>query len=313
MIKSAVFSPQTFIQTLSTQQNDLYKMYNKIQTNQNITNISENPIDAADLVRLRKQLSEIETYAKNVEKAKTQINAQDEVFSTIYEKMNRINELAIQAASATSGETGFKACQAEIEELTKSIVNLANTQYDNKYLFAGTNVTTAPFVLNNDGSISYQGITADNSTGYERTLEILEGTKVELNSAGDTIFGMYDANNPDDPDASFGLFKVLGDLNKIMKSDPADHEAVSEMLGDIQDSIKHVSEIQATHSITVTRLDMTTEILDSNELNLTSRVSEISEVDMVSAISELMKQNQSYQASMQAYSLISNQSLLDYI
>ena len=119
MIKSAVFSPQTFIQTLSTQQNDLYKMYNKIQTNQNITNISENPIDAADLVRLRKQLSEIETYAKNVEKAKTQINAQDEVFSTIYEKMNRINELAIQAASATSGETGFKACQAEIEELTK--------------------------------------------------------------------------------------------------------------------------------------------------------------------------------------------------
>lgn len=313
MIKSAVFSPQSFIQTLSTQQSDLYKLYNKIQTNQNITNVSENPIDASDLVRLRKQLSEIETYAKNVEKAKTQINAQDEVFSTIYDKMNRIYELSIQAASATSGESGFKACQAEIEELTKSIVNLANTQYDDKYLFAGTNVTTAPFVLNDDGSIAYEGISENNSNGYERTLDISENSSVELNSAGDTIFGKYDANNPDDATKSFGLFKVLGDLNKAMKTEPADHSAVSDLIGDIKDSIKHVSEIQSIHSTTVTRLNMTTEILESNELNLTSRVAAIAEVDMPTAISELMKQNQAYQASMQAYSIISNQSLLDYI
>ena len=109
------------------------------------------------------------------------------------------------------------------------------------------------------------------------------------------------------------MFKVLGDLNKAMKTEPADHSAVSDLIGDIKDSIKHVSEIQSIHSTTVTRLNMTTEILESNELNLTSRVAAIAEVDMPTAISELMKQNQAYQASMQAYSIISNQSLLDYI
>lgn len=309
IIRSAGSNQQSLLNALTTQQNNMYELYNKINSNQKFTNISENPIDASDVIRINKQLAEIEAYTKNINDANTQIQAQDEVFSTIVEKMQRINDLAIQAANTPSGETGFKACALEIKQLTENIIDLANTQYDGKYIFAGTNVTTSPFTMNNDGSITYDGTPNDHYAGYQRTYEISDGVKIEINSAGDTIFGTYD---PNDPTKSSGLFGTLGELNKIMNAD-MDNVAVSEMLGDIQDSIKHVSEIQATHSVTVNKLTMTTEMLEGLDLNLTSRKAELTEIDLPSAISELMSQNYALQASMQAYSMISNQSLLDYI
>ena len=129
-----------------------------------------------------------------------------------------------------------------------------------------------------------------------------------LNSSGDTIFGTYQPADPNDPasvDKSSGLFGVLGKLNKILNTEPADHKAVGEMIEDIQNSTKHISEIQAIHSTTVSKLNMTTEVLDETELTLTSRKTSISEVDITSAISELTQMNYALQASMTAYSMIS--------
>lgn len=315
MINSTT-AAKNMLTSITSQQNKLYDLYNQINSKQKYTNISENPIDAADIVRVNKQLSEIDTYARNVENAITQINAQDEVFSTIVEKMQRINELTLQAANSPSGEDGFNACKLEIQELTKSIVDLANSSYDGKYIFAGTNVTTKPFSLNDDGTITYAGTPNDHYAGYERTLDISEDAKIELNSAGDKIFGVYKPADPNDPnsvDESSGLFGVLGKLNDLLNQEPADHKAVGEMIDDVQDSIKHISEMQSVHSTTVARLNMTQEMLDATELTLTSRKASLSEIDLTTAISQLTQMNYNLQASMTAYSMISNKSLLDYI
>ena len=307
------YSSKNLLGSVTEQQNKLYELYQKLNTNQKYTNISENPIVAADLIKINQQLSQIGAYAKNVQDAITQINAQDGAFSTIVDKLQRINDLTIQAANGASGPDGIEACATEIAELKETIVSLANTQYDGKYIFAGTNVTTTPFELAEDGSVIYNGTPADNTAGYERYLEISDGTIVDLNSAGDIIFGSYDANAPDDPDASSGLFKVLGDLEAALNADPPDSNAIREQLGPLQESIEHISEIQSVHSSTVEKLNMTAEMLDNTELTLTSKKAEISEVDMASTISELVQQNYALQASMQAYTIISNQSLLDYL
>lgn len=310
--RSTGMSSQNLISGITSQQNKLYELYGKINSTDQLKydNISENPIDASDILRINKQLSEIGAYSKNIENARLQINQQDSVFSSIVEKMQRINDLAIQAANTPSGEEGFKACALEIEELTQSVIDMANTQYDGKYIFAGTNVTTEPFSMTDDGSIVYNGTPETNTAGYQRSLDISDGVKIELNSAGDTIFGTYDAN---DPNLGSGLFKVLGDLNKILKTEPMDNEAVRNELDNIQNSIENISQIQAKHSSTATKLTMTENILEESQLTLESRHAEIAEIDLTSTISELVQQNYALQASMQAYTLISNQSLLDYI
>lgn len=305
-------SNRNLINSITAQQNRLYELYNKMNDPNKLKyqNISENPIDAADLLRINKQLSEIGAYTKNINDARTQINQQDSVFSSIVEKMQRLNDLAIQASNTPSGEEGFKACRIEMEQITQNIIDLANTKYDGKYIFAGTNVTTAPFSMTDDGSIVYNGTPENNTAGYQRSLDISDDVKIELNSSGDSIFGTYDAN---DPANSSGLFKVLGDLNKIMNTEPMDNEAVKNQLDNIQESIKNISQIQAKHSSTATKLTMTENILEESKLTLTSKHAEIGEINVAETISELVQQTYAMQASMQAYSLISNKSLLDYI
>ena len=304
------YSTNGMLSQITNQQNNLYDLYNKINSGQKFTNISEDPLAAADLIKINKQLSEIGAYVDNINKATTQINAQEETFSSIVERMQRLYELAVQASNTPSGEDGFKACLSEIQQIKENIVDLANTQYDGKYIFAGTNVTTTPFELGDDGSVTYNGTPENNTAGYERRIEISDGVYIELNSAGDTIFGTYD---PNDPAKSSGLFGVIGELEEIMTAEPMDNQAVSEHLGNIEAAIEHISEIQSKHSTTASKLKMTSELLESNELTLQSRKAEISEVDLPSAISQLVQQNYALQASMQAYSIISNQSLLDYI
>lgn len=308
MIIGPNYNSTQLFDSIMNQQNKLYESFFKINNNQKYLNISENPYDASQIVKLNQELSQIGTYSKNIEEASTQIKMQDEVFSSIVDKMQRIYELTTMAANGASGEDGLTAAKNEIQQLKENIVDLANTKYNGKYIFAGTNVTTQPFELAEDGSITYHGTASGSTEGAERYFEISEGVKVSVNTAGDEIFGTYD---PNDPANSSGLFGVLGDLTQALES--GDTEQIRNQLDNIENATKHISEIQSIHSTTMTKLTMTKSLLDDTELSLTSQKSEISDIELTSAISELMKQNTALQASMQSYSLISGTSLLDYI
>ena len=60
------YSSQSLLNNLTNQQNKLYELYNKINTNQKYNNISENPIAAADLIQINNQLAQIGAYARNI-------------------------------------------------------------------------------------------------------------------------------------------------------------------------------------------------------------------------------------------------------
>ena len=302
---------QSMLNDVLSQQTKLYQDYDKIISNKKFTNISENPIDASAIIGINNQLAKIGDYFANISNANTQLNVQDNAFSTVIDKMNRINELTIQAANGASGESGINAVKTEIEELKKNIVALANTKYNDMYIFAGANITTPPYAYDEaTGTISYTG-TPSTDPSFERKIEISEGVSVGLNSAGDTVFGVYDAANPDDATKSYGLFKTLGDLSKALETN--DGEQIREQIDKLQASMSNVSEIQSTFSAKVSKITMTETNLENTELTLTSQKQNLEEIDQATAISEWVKQNYAYQASMQVFMQMQNNSLLNYM
>lgn len=309
-IRATGHNSQNMINTLTSQQSKLFDMYNKVNSNQKFTNVSENPMDAASIISLNNQLSQIGVYNKNIESAKTQINVQNDAFTSIVEKMQRINDLALQASNSASGPEGVKAAKTEINQLKENIVDLANTQYDGKYIFSGAAVGTKPYTLEADGSIAYHG-TPSTDSGYERKLEIADGVKIGLNAAGDEVFGSYDATTT--PPTATGLFGALGKLDTALNANPIDSDAIRAQLEPIQSATKNVSEIQSKYSATISKLDMTKTTLANNALTMTSQKQQLQEVDITTAITDLINQNYAYQASMQAYMQIGNSSLMNYM
>lgn len=311
IVRNTGYSSQMMVNDILSQQSKLYETYDKVTSTKKFTNISENPVDSSTIIGINQQMEKIEAYLKNVGTVKTTLSEQDSIFSTVIEKMNRINELSIQAANGASGTSGITAAQAEIEELKKSVVSLANTKYNDMYIFAGANITTPPYAYDEEtGAITYNGTSVDDPS-FERELDIADGMKVGLNAAGDGIFGAYDPDNPDDPDKSFGLFKVLGDLSKAL--DSQDGNEIREQLDNIQNSIKHVSETQSIFGAKISKINMTETNHSNTKLVLESRKQNLQEVDQVQAISDFVKQNYAYQASMQVFMQMQNNSLLNYM
>ena len=310
LIRSTTYNNSNMMNSLIEQQNKLYDIYNQLNTGKKFTNISENPMDSTSIMDLNKLLQKMETYENNINNATTQLNYQDETFSTIIEKMQRINDLAIQAANGAGGPETIKACKIEINELKESIVALANTQYNGTYIFSGANTTTQPYSLEDDGSIVYHGTPSDDA-GYLRRLEISDGIYVDLNVAGDALFGNFD--NTTDPPTGEGLFKVLGDLEAALNLDPADTKQITAQLDNIQNSISHVAEVQSIFGASSAKMEMTQNMIDENKIIMESQKQNLQEADQAEIISEYIKQNYAYQASMQAYTIIQNQSLLNYM
>lgn len=316
IVRTTNYNNTSMMNNLTVQQNKLYDAYNKINNNEKFSNISENPIDATGVININTQLQKIEMYTKNIDNATAQINVQDSTFSTIVDKMQRINDLTIQAANGASGSSGIEATKTEIKQLKENIVALANTQYNGIYIFGGANTATPPYSLSDDGSIVYSG-TPSTDSSYERKLDIADGVSVTLNAAGDSVFGSYDAGDPTatPPVAASGtgLFKSLGDLESLLNESPVDTEKITAQLEPIQNAIKNVSEIQSIYSASISKMTMTQTNHDDTTLVLKSQKQDLQEVDQTTAISEFVKQNYAYQASMQVFMQMQNQSLLNYM
>ena len=61
--------------------------------------------------------------------------------------MLRIRSLVQSSANATAGSEELGANRSEIEQEIEGIVESLNTNFDGRYLFSGTNTTTAPFEI----------------------------------------------------------------------------------------------------------------------------------------------------------------------
>lgn len=316
IVRNTNYNTTLMLNTLTQQQSSVFDAYNKINNNEKFSNISENPIDSTAVININNQLQKLTDYAKNISAATAQINIQDETFSTIVAKMQRINDLTIEAANGASGTDGIEACKNEIKELKETIVSLANTQYNGIYIFGGANTSTPPYKLEADGSIVYSGTPAADPS-FQRKLEIAEGVTVNLNAAGDSVFGNYNAGDPTAtppvPPSGDGLFKVLGDLEAALNLDPPDGDKIRAQIDNIQSSIKNVSEIQSIYSASISKMTMTKTNIDDTTLVLKSQKQSLQEIDQTTAISEFIKQNYAYQASMQVFMQMQNQSLMNYM
>lgn len=313
IIRTGTFNnSQTMINQIMQSQNKLMELQQQISSTKKVNTIFDSPIDNGTILSLNSQLAKISSYTTTIKDAKTQLEVQDSTFSTINDKLNRIYELTVQAANGASGTVGLEAARSEINQLIDSVVDLSNTQYNGQYIFSGAKIGTSTYTKDADGNITYNGTPSTDPTS-RRTVQISEGVNISLNAVGDNVFGSYSYDPNTDTSTGEGLFKTLGDLSRTLEADPPDYDAIREYLDPIKQGSEHVSEVQSIYSTYVSRLDMTNTSLEDLKLAATEQKSNIVDLDIPSAISQLINQNYAYQASMQTFTMLSNNSLLNYM
>jgi len=149
-----------------------------------VTKPSDDPSDAAGIVRTRAELATIARFRENLESVRTELRAVDGSIFQATAALDRAAQLAAKGASDTSDATDRELIAAEVEGIYRHIASIANTVHGGRYVFGGSIDDRPPFVIDDAApyGIRYQG----NASNRQLTFPDRRTASVSL--LGDAIF-----------------------------------------------------------------------------------------------------------------------------
>lgn len=123
---------------LTTNESRLSTSSEKLSSGYKINHAKENPAGLAISNKMRAQIRGLERASQNASNGISVIETAEGALSEIQSMVQRMNELAVQAANGTNVSLDKKAIQAEVTQLCKEIERIASdTEYNAQNLLGG--------------------------------------------------------------------------------------------------------------------------------------------------------------------------------
>lgn len=175
---------------MRTNQYNFNKLTQQLGSGNKITKLTDDPINSINVLNTNKQLGQMETFKTNVGMASAELSALGEYMELATGFLSSSWDKAVQANNQTYTHGSMKALKVEIDENLKTMVDLANSEYNDNYIFGGANTKTIPYEFAENGDVIYNGTPQDNSD-YIRQTEVADGVFEVINTTGDKVFGYY--------------------------------------------------------------------------------------------------------------------------
>ena len=295
------------------------RLTEQLASGKKVTKITDDPIAAVNIVNTNRQIGQIETFNKNAQLAMEELDTLDDLMELATGYLNQAWDKAVQANNGTYGKSSLEALKVEIDEITKTMVDLANTEFNDNFIFGGANTKLTPYEIDDNGNVLYHGTKHDNPD-YIRQTEVADGVYEVINTTGDIVFGWY--NGEDDYSGVMGALKVLSNsLQEVIDAKDAKDSAAEEAgykkmfstLDMFSNSHNDIVTEQTKFGGVYNRMEMTESTLETNTENLTSYLSSLQDIDIASAASKWLQAQYSYQASLQVAASTMGMSLLNYM
>ena len=127
-------------------------------TGEILENGSDDSVLYARVIFIDDKIRTFEGLKTQVEKAAIQNNAADSSMKEIKKILDQVKYELIKANTDTTSDDGKAAIRATISGYKENLYQLANTQVENQYVFAGSDASVKPFEKNaTTGKITYVG------------------------------------------------------------------------------------------------------------------------------------------------------------
>jgi flagellar hook-associated protein 3 FlgL len=274
----------------------LQKNQNMLSTGKKISRPSDDPVAVATSLRIRTDMARNDAYTKNADYAKSWLDITDSALNQLGDLLQRTRELAVQGANGTLTQADMQKMANEIEQLKAQMIQVGNTQYNGRYIFAGFKTTTQPFSEDNN---SYNG---DN--GLIEFEVGAGGNKIAVNVPGDKVFDV-------DLTGTSQLLVMMDNLKSAL--DSGDHQAVSNLIVDVDKQMENVLAVRAEVGAKSNRIDLIQNRLQDDNYNFTALLSKSEDADLAQVITNLKMDENVYRASLAAGARIMQPSLIDFL
>jgi flagellar hook-associated protein 3 FlgL len=252
------------------------------------------------MLPLREIIGRHVQYDKNANAAESRLVLEDSTLASVGNVFTRISELAVQANNGSLNGTDRMAIAQEIRQRLGELIGLANTRDSNgEYLFAGDNVSTAPFSENPPGTFNYNGDSG------QRNVQIGASRQIAVGDPGDDVF----VNIPFSGGGNQNIFQTINDFAVSLEANTPS----TIVLTDMQSAADNVLTVRAQIGARLNAIDSHRELNQGVVLQSQESLSDIEDLDYTEAVSRLNLQLVALQASQQTFAKIQNLSLFNYI
>lgn len=275
----------------------------ELSTGKKINQPSDDPYGTSLSLQLNNELGGLNDYANNVSDGTGWAQAANASLSDITNAVQRIRELAVQAANGTRSPSDMAAGADEVNQLIDQIKQDANTQYNGQYIFSGAATGTQP----------YQAGSGDAYAGDpgQVTRQIAPNTSIAVNAnlSGVLGTGQTVAGQP------AGDGKLLNTLRNIADDMQSGNSASLSANGlpQLDTNLNSLTGLTAGVGATTDRLQMASSRIQSLQAADTQVLSSTQDADMAQTEVDFSTEQAALTAALQAGAHIVQHSLMDFL
>lgn len=326
------------IDAINKHQSEILDIQEKMSSGKRINKPSDDPVGMNQVHNLKKTMSQIETFKRNGEYAKSQLTLEETQIQTVVDAVQRARELTIQMMNDTYSPENRQATAQEIGQLIEHVKNVMNSKNPEKeLLFAGGNVKNQsafvedavnPAASNGDRYMAYIGSTNAGATLYDdranygsrfvqigfdadnklNSDDLGDPARVRVTDNGAKVFDIPGATSLPagvDKNVVNVMIKLKDDLDNGLQPDPAIGE-------DFMKAIDNMSLRMAEIGGRQNRIETQKDAHESFRMALEERRMNIEEMDVVQGISDFTQKQNALQMAQQIFSKVQNMSLFNY-
>ncbi|WP_043993679.1 flagellar hook-associated protein FlgL [Leifsonia xyli] len=283
-------------QLLSTQRNlqaskaSMGDLYQEGTSGVKIAKPSDDPAGVANLLAVRKQISQNAQYKSNVNDGTGWMKTVDSALTGSADVLSKIRDLVVQAANTGANTPADQnGIVKSIEQLKQNLLTLANTQYLGRSVFAGTSDADTAFDVK---SYAFNG-----TPGAEVSRRVSASATIPVSADGAAIFG------------AGSVFALIdGITTKI-----AAGRNVGSELAAIDSALNVISGAQSAIGTDFAQLQQVQLQLGTDTTTLEETRSRIEDADPADVVLRLNAQQVAYQTALAVAAKSIQQTLMDYL
>jgi flagellar hook-associated protein 3 FlgL len=267
----------------------------QISSGRSVTVPSDNPTAAALLIDNNDQATFNGGYLQSLNSVEGQLSTVDSTLSSVETALQRAISLGVEGANGTLSDSDRASIASELQGIQSQLVSLANTTYQGRYVFAGTNTSTPPFVA--DGTtpsgVFYTGNTDVNE------VSVGHGYKLAINQPGSQLFSS----------SGNGVFLALNNLIVSLQTNTGIGAAVTSL----SSTNDYLSAQRVFYGNALNQAQSQATYLNTAKLQISQQQNALGGVDLATAATDLSQTQTDTQATLAAISRLSQDNLFDYL
>lgn len=301
----------------------LARTQEELSTSKSMLRPSDKPENMSQLLSVKRSLTYLEQYQKNVDDGLSYLYLSDSSMQTVGDILHTAGEMAVQAANDTYSDEDRDALAEQIDKMIDQVKDLANSSVGGRFIYAGTQNSKAPFQRNGD-IITYTG----DLNGINR--EVLTGDEYRIDQPGIStaagtvgVFGhgtenpplsgsydVYNSGSPNPP-AEKGIFDILFELRDSLRNN--DPVGIQAGIDNIKQKTDQLLERRVGIGSRTKHFEGLKDQMNDVEVKLTDMMDKLEGADMYKLSINMSQEQATYQASLASGANIMKVSLLDFL